>query len=118
MKGVELDAEGWKPLIAGKPDWMPTILLHGTEKGWETLKAKKLSLDEHKALVAGLGDTVRKIHALWLEQRRAQIARGALPGVVRREPIRHPDKVGRNDPCPCGSGKKFKHCHGRADRLH
>jgi tetratricopeptide (TPR) repeat protein len=22
-------------------------------------------------------------------------------------------KVGRNDPCPCGSGKKFKHCHGR-----
>jgi preprotein translocase subunit SecA len=23
------------------------------------------------------------------------------------------DKVGRNDPCPCGSGKKYKHCHGR-----
>jgi len=23
-------------------------------------------------------------------------------------------KVGRNDPCPCGSGKKFKHCHGSA----
>ncbi len=23
------------------------------------------------------------------------------------------DKVGRNDPCPCGSGKKFKHCHGK-----
>jgi preprotein translocase subunit SecA len=22
-------------------------------------------------------------------------------------------KVGRNDPCPCGSGKKFKQCHGR-----
>ncbi|MEO0930273.1 MAG: SEC-C metal-binding domain-containing protein [Pseudomonadota bacterium] len=22
-------------------------------------------------------------------------------------------KPGRNDPCPCGSGKKFKHCHGR-----
>ncbi|MEI8346550.1 MAG: FAD-binding protein, partial [Pseudomonadota bacterium] len=25
---------------------------------------------------------------------------------------RSPNKVGRNDPCPCGSGKKFKHCHG------
>ena len=25
---------------------------------------------------------------------------------------RQPDKVGRNDPCPCGSGKKFKKCHG------
>ena len=23
------------------------------------------------------------------------------------------DKVGRNDPCPCGSGKKYKHCHGK-----
>ncbi|MDR1929292.1 MAG: SEC-C domain-containing protein [Treponema sp.] len=21
--------------------------------------------------------------------------------------------MGRNDPCPCGSGKKYKHCHGR-----
>ena len=27
--------------------------------------------------------------------------------------VRHGDKVGRNEPCPCGSGKKFKHCHGR-----
>ena len=33
-----------------------------------------------------------------------------LPRVtVRRET----PKVGRNDPCPCGSGKKYKHCHGR-----
>jgi uncharacterized protein YecA (UPF0149 family) len=28
--------------------------------------------------------------------------------IVRTEP-----KVGRNDPCPCGSGKKFKFCHGK-----
>ena len=28
-------------------------------------------------------------------------------------PIHNEEKVGRNDPCPCGSGKKFKHCHGR-----
>jgi len=27
--------------------------------------------------------------------------------------VRHEDKVGRNDPCPCGSGKKYKHCHGK-----
>ncbi|TAK52690.1 MAG: hypothetical protein EPO27_00805 [Betaproteobacteria bacterium] len=26
--------------------------------------------------------------------------------------------MGRNEPCPYGSGKKFKQCHGRADRLH
>ncbi|MCQ8127796.1 preprotein translocase subunit SecA [Methylomonas rivi] len=27
--------------------------------------------------------------------------------------VRESQKVGRNDPCPCGSGKKFKHCHGK-----
>ncbi len=31
---------------------------------------------------------------------------------TKRKPIRK-EKVGRNDPCPCGSGKKYKHCHGR-----
>ena len=32
-----------------------------------------------------------------------------LPKVTIR---RETPKVGRNDPCPCGSGKKFKNCHG------
>ncbi|HEX9398017.1 MAG TPA: preprotein translocase subunit SecA [Burkholderiales bacterium] len=27
--------------------------------------------------------------------------------------VRHGQKIGRNDPCPCGSGKKYKHCHGK-----
>jgi preprotein translocase subunit SecA len=30
----------------------------------------------------------------------------------KTEPVRVEKKVGRNDPCPCGSGKKFKQCHG------
>jgi len=30
----------------------------------------------------------------------------------RLEPIRVEKKVGRNDQCPCGSGKKYKNCHG------
>jgi preprotein translocase subunit SecA len=30
------------------------------------------------------------------------------------EPVKVEKKVGRNEPCPCGSGKKYKHCHGRA----
>jgi preprotein translocase subunit SecA len=29
-----------------------------------------------------------------------------------KQPVRREAKVGRNDPCPCGSGKKYKHCHG------
>lgn len=33
---------------------------------------------------------------------------------AKPEPIRNTDaRVGRNDPCPCGSGKKYKACHGR-----
>ena len=40
-----------------------------------------------------------------------------LAGGETRRPVKAVDeKVGRNDPCPCGSGRKYKHCHGRADR--
>ena len=31
-------------------------------------------------------------------------------GTVQKKPVRKVEKVGRNDPCPCGSGKKYKHC--------
>ena len=31
------------------------------------------------------------------------------------QPVHVEKKVGRNDPCPCGSGKKYKHCHGKMD---
>lgn len=33
---------------------------------------------------------------------------------VRKKPLRRAVNIGRNDPCPCGSGKKFKNCHGNA----
>ena len=114
---MRLDPSGWLPVAAGRPDWISTILLYGTEEGWEVLKKKNQSLDEHKALAGGLAGTVRNIHALWLEQRRKQMAEGTMPGVVRREPVRNTTKVGRNEPCPCGSGKKYKQCHGRPGRL-
>ena len=32
---------------------------------------------------------------------------------VAAAPVRAEPKVGRNEPCPCGSGKKYKHCHGQ-----
>ncbi len=35
------------------------------------------------------------------------------PRQQRVQPVRVDKKVGRNDPCPCGSGKKFKNCHGK-----
>ncbi len=30
-----------------------------------------------------------------------------------QQPVKAGPKIGRNDPCPCGSGKKYKNCHGR-----
>ncbi len=32
---------------------------------------------------------------------------------IKQEPVKAGPKIGRNDPCPCGSGKKYKHCHGK-----
>ncbi|MBX3635830.1 MAG: SEC-C domain-containing protein, partial [Rubrivivax sp.] len=38
------------------------------------------------------------------------VSQEADPGLLGEAAV---PKVGRNDPCPCGSGKKYKHCHGR-----
>jgi preprotein translocase subunit SecA len=50
----------------------------------------------------------------------AQVSRAArAPGQPAETVVADPvvrsewDKTGRNEECPCGSGKKFKHCHGR-----
>ncbi|MGH6690749.1 MAG: SEC-C metal-binding domain-containing protein, partial [Gammaproteobacteria bacterium] len=41
-------------------------------------------------------------------------AEGDVAVAERPRPfVRGAEKVGRNDPCPCGSGRKYKHCHGR-----
>jgi len=66
-----------------------------------TKKAKPSATLEQaiEVIVAG----VAELYELTLAQRyRVEAVRHAAP------------KVGRNDPCPCGSGKKFKHCHGDA----
>jgi len=38
---------------------------------------------------------------------------GAVAAVAAPPFVRAGTKVGRNDPCPCGSGRKYKQCHGR-----
>jgi len=43
-----------------------------------------------------------------------QFVGGGAPDSARPQPIRAAQKIGRNDPCPCGSGKKYKKCHGAA----
>ena len=51
---------------------------------------------------------VREIYEFWQPVRRAeaQVSRVAMSL-----------KVGRNEPCPCGSGKKYKKCHGAPESL-
>ncbi|HKA86787.1 MAG TPA: SEC-C metal-binding domain-containing protein [Haliangiales bacterium] len=39
---------------------------------------------------------------------------GKRPGQTIKPVVRDEPKIGRNDPCPCGSGKKYKRCHGGA----
>jgi uncharacterized protein len=47
--------------------------------------------------------------AIWAVYDLRQIARSLGPQV---QPLRKAPEPGRNDPCPCGSGKKYKKCHG------
>ncbi|MDI9371439.1 MAG: SEC-C metal-binding domain-containing protein, partial [Verrucomicrobiota bacterium] len=46
-------------------------------------------------------------------QQGSDIVSEAAAAVERAKPVRAGPKVGRNDPCPCGSGKKYKQCCGR-----
>ena len=47
------------------------------------------------------------------ESAQRQAARNVNRQPAARQPVKAEPKVGRNDPCPCGSGKKYKNCHGK-----
>ena len=47
-------------------------------------------------------------------QRQAAMNAGQ-PASASKTPVKSEPKVGRNEPCPCGSGKKYKHCHGKGE---
>ena len=50
-----------------------------------------------------------------IAQPEVQVPEEGEDTVVPLEPARNEQKIGRNEPCPCGSGKKYKHCHGKLD---
>jgi preprotein translocase subunit SecA len=52
---------------------------------------------------------VNRLHASRMEA----AARAGAGDKGKPMPVQVEKKVGRNDPCPCGSGKKYKHCHGK-----
>ena len=57
------------------------------------------------------GQDLRQDSSLSRNPQGSQISEASRPENVTV--MRSGEKVGRNDPCPCGSGKKYKHCHGR-----
>ena len=61
-------------------------------------------------------DIVHSIYRTGLESRPAvrRVQRPQVPAAARQSAAAGARKVGRNDPCPCGSGKKYKRCHGVA----
>ena len=83
---------------------------------------KRISLDLFEEMIAAIqNDTVRRIFSARVktesEVKRERVAEGinattAGDGTVKKQP-RKVKKIGRNDPCPCGSGKKYKQCCGR-----
>ncbi|MBQ7193429.1 MAG: preprotein translocase subunit SecA, partial [Synergistaceae bacterium] len=77
----------------------------------EMMDRVKNTFAEQIFRVRVLSEAARRERKMTMEKKEFQMS-GADSG-TQREPVRKAAKVGRNDPCPCGSGKKYKHCHGR-----
>jgi uncharacterized protein len=106
QKGMSLRVEAWEAVYAGGGEAADAFGLITTlialAEGDEEAKAQ-LGAETVEALQA-------TAHELLPEC--VEILAQAV-GAARREPVRSL-KIGRNDPCPCGSGKKYKKCCGAA----
>jgi uncharacterized protein len=100
MMGVELSLAQWAVSEIQMAILLLPIKIFGTEDGWAKLDG--MGKQEIENIRRAITPNVREIYAYWLARREAS------PG---RSPIRREEpRVGRNDPCPCGSGKKYKKC--------
>ncbi len=83
---------------------------------------KREGFDMFEEMIASIREnTVRQILTVRLrdkteEPKREQVAKPSIESAgdrtVKKQPIKKGEKIGRNEPCPCGSGKKYKHCCG------
>lgn len=106
VMGINQDIEGWQPLLdAGEyHHLLAPVLLYGTEEGSKQLAETPELAKQHAEFVAALPESVQAIYQYWEPQRKA----AAKQRTIRKEQ----PEPGRNDPCTCGSGKKFKKCCG------
>ena len=77
-----------------------------------TIDLKVREPEEVEKLQAPAVENVQYQHAGY-EEALAGADGEAAPTPKAAPFVRHVGKIGRNDPCPCGSGKKYKHCHGK-----
>lgn len=111
LEGVDLCEPDWYEV--GDPEEVdellfPFIVLAGELPAKEQRRFKPAEWEELVRSCEGtIGDAIVEARDYWRVLRNP-------PKTVRRES----PKTGRNDPCPCGSAKKFKHCCGAPERLH
>jgi len=81
---------------------------------------KQESLDMFEEMISAIqAETVRRLYSVRIKQdeevKRERVAKGMFENVggdgsVKKKPVKKTIKIGRNDPCPCGSGLKWKKC--------
>lgn len=111
-EGVRLSRKAWQPLL-DHPDgqrWYRPIGLLGADDFSADQDELTRTPAQRAALAESIEASLFQIHAFWLPLRRAM--------AERHHAQRMSTKVGRNEPCPCGSGKKFKKCCGGPSELH
>jgi len=104
----------WGPAVHEDLGDGPTVRLSLVEPRWESVEAAGAGMPGLESLVGAMEMAWPDLRAL-LGARRSQMRRMAAaspivnPPWASRVPVRAA-KVGRNEPCPCGSGKKYKRC--------
>ena len=62
-----------------------------------------------------LATSVDEIEEAFQRKKKRELEQARMAGAGEQQPVQQVvrgEKIGRNDPCPCGSGKKYKKCHG------
>lgn len=99
-QGISLAADSWHIESTDMSILLSPILAFSSQLGW---KGHEFNEQESDNLKRAIIPNVRDIHAYWL-------ARRASSNASIKPDHRNAPKTGRNDPCPCGSGKKYKKC--------
>ena len=89
----------WSALPAELQPAFDAIALHGKEENFTRLEA--LSAEEYVDSIEQITPSALALYAYWMENPQAAPV---------KEPVKADKKPGRNDPCVCGSGRKYKSC--------